>query len=729
MCKGGQVPSPGLESPKTKPAIEKQVDANHHDHLDKRSSRPRSPELVPSKINGLTVLQGKVIPGREASRIAGHFMTVSRAMMRSTRFTPNEKIVITFLIDSLGPEHHHCWPGLKTIAAETGTPRRTVIDILNRLIAAKLLFKTAGGGSGISSRYYLSQALYPCRRHPETLCDRNACQEECSWKINSAVTALFSPEHPEAEQCGHRTLSDDNSAVTAPFTPRNSAATAPEEKKYGAEEKKEGKRSCPPAAGDPGPRPSLSVEMTEAEVTVPSIPESGHGQNAKQKSEVGVGSESGASGHHQIKDLFCRLYEKAFGQSYIWQAQDGAILKDVLKLDVSLDQVKAGVEAMFKDEWVKSRGLVNMKWFKSHFNQYLASSSSEPTASGPGSWDDTAIDVHTRPQPGEEPYPWPWPRTGQLRFDGDIPHKNRDRDMSEFSPDLVGRVHTWLANKNHDQGWVLTLAGSYGNGKSSFAGALLQAWRDHMTPEIDGLELDPRITGGRPDPRSHFLTYEAFKADSYVTDVNDATGWVGESRIDQEYIDHLATVKVLVIDDLCSGEMNKVQYDALQDLLRLREQLGHMTIITTNRTITEIASILGESVADRLRAGLILRFVDDSQRGQQVVRPQGVSRAVDRGRTMPNPEMDPEKANIPYVEPEVKKCSGVSIADQARAEAATGLTEAPQETNEDALAAAIVSLNEATASAEPVAAVSAGPNSPPPERHTCGLPATNRLPG
>lgn len=266
--------------------------------------------------------------------------------------------------------------------------------------------------------------------------------------------------------------------------------------------------------------------------------------------------------------------------------------------------------------------------------------------------------------------------------------------MSDFSPDLVRRVHIWLQNKNLDQGWVLTLTGTYGNGTSSFAGALLQAWRDHMTPELDSLELDLDVTDGVPDVRSHFLTFELFKVNSYVTDENPTTGWVGQSRINQDYIDHLAKIKFLVLDDLCSHEMEKVLYDALHNLLRLREQLGHITVITTNRTITEIANILGGSVADRLRAGLILKFVDDSLRAQQVIPAQGLARAVERGRTMPNPSMDPSKANIPYVEPEVEKCGGVSIADQVRAEyPSTAPTESPTTIDLDALAAAIASLD------------------------------------
>ncbi|MCP4453068.1 MAG: hypothetical protein GY809_16525 [Planctomycetes bacterium] len=273
--------------------------------------------------------------------------------------------------------------------------------------------------------------------------------------------------------------------------------------------------------------------------------------------------------------------------------------------------------------------------------------------------------------------------------------------MSEFSSGLVTKVHDWLKNNDHSQGWSLTLAGTYGNGKSSFAGALLQAWRDHMTPEVDSLDLDPGISDGIVDAKSLFVTFESFKTDSYVTDSNANTGWVGQSRIDNDYIDSLVQIQFLVLDDLCSHEMEKVQYDALHNLLRLREQYGRMTVITTNKTITEIKDLLGESVADRLRAGVVLKFVDGSQRGHQVIQPEGLMLAAARGRTMPNPDMDPDKINIPYVEPEGETCSDTPIVDQ------------------DGLNAAIANTEPATALAEPKIADSGALTPPLPPFGSC----------
>lgn len=630
---------------------------------------------VVTKVNGLTMCRGNVVPKREASRIKGQYMTASKALLRSTRFTAAEKLVIIYLTDMLMEDNDHCWPSHKTIAAQAGLSKRTMITAVNKLVDAGVIIRAPGIGRKHSTRYYLTQSLFPCLIRPETLCDRDTCQERCQWRsINSADLALLTPESTENKQCEIGTLSPLNSAKSAPFMPINSADLAHKEKNNNSNEKEGGgKRSCPPGAAGPAPRPSLSIEMSEV--------------------------ESG-SGHSQVKDLFCRLYENAFGKPYVWQGQDGAILKDILQLDIRLDEVKAAVENMFEDKWLVDKGLVNMKMFKSNVNQYLPST--KPQASGQGSWDDTAIEVHTRPQPGEEPYPWLWPRTCQPRIDHDIPRKNQNRSMDEFSSGLVGRAHEWLRNEDRSQGWVLTLTGTFGNGKSSFAGALLQAWRDHMTPELDSLDLDPDIPDGKLDTRSQFITFESFKADSYVTDSNPNTGWTGQSRINDDYISNLAKIQFLVLDDLCSHDMEKVQYDALHSLLRLREQRGHMTVITTNKTIAEIAELLGENVADRLRAGVILKFVDDSQRGDQVIRPRGLERAADGIRMMPNPEMDPDKVNIPYVEPKAEECSDMSIADQMRAEARAASAKSLPSINPDELNAALATIEPTTAAAEPV---------------------------
>jgi hypothetical protein len=62
---------------------------------------------------------------------------------------------------------------------------------------------------------------------------------------------------------------------------------------------------------------------------------------------------------------------------------------------------------------------------------------------------------------------------------------------------------------------------------------------------------------------------------------------------------------------------------------------------------------------------------------------------------MDNPDMDPNKINIPYVEPETEKCAGMSVAGQRRAEVEP-VTE-PVEPDPGELAAAFASVNDTLA--------------------------------
>ncbi len=150
----------------------------------------------------------------------------------------------------------------------------------------------------------------------------------------------------------------------------------------------------------------------------------------------------------------------------------------------------------------------------------------------------------------------------------------------------------------------------------------------------------------------------------------------------------------------CSKELQKIEYDALHRLLRARYDAGLMTVITTNKTVTELGELLGENVADRLREGLILKFVDDSQRGQEKTRPQGTKHVAQGIRYMPNPEMDPDKAYIPYVEPagEAKDDTAVTapIEPKTESQAADHSSETSGEQSleydEKAWAAAIASM-------------------------------------
>ncbi|MCP4453067.1 MAG: helix-turn-helix domain-containing protein [Planctomycetes bacterium] len=286
---------------------------------------------VVTKVNDLTVIEGYVIPKRDASRIKGHHLTASKALIRDTKFTPTERLILIYLTDML-MDNELCWPSLDRIAEETGLTRSTAIRAIRSLVESEAVIKESGGGRRRSTKYHITQAAYPCQKNPAVLCDRASCQLTCPWSDNIASDRMTATE-------------DINSVNLTRFIPVNSVNMTPKEKNNHHNEKEGGeKRSCPPGAGDPTKHPSVLIEVQDV--------------------------ESG-SGHSQVKSLFCQMYEEAFGKPYVWQGHDGAILKGILQLDIGLDKIKAAIGAMFKDQWLVSKGLVNMKVFKSSINTYL----------------------------------------------------------------------------------------------------------------------------------------------------------------------------------------------------------------------------------------------------------------------------------------------------------------------------------------------------------------------
>ena len=59
-----------------------QVDSPTQESLNTLDHEKSRQSLVTTKVNGLTVLQGKVIPMRDDSRIPKHYMTVSKALLK-----------------------------------------------------------------------------------------------------------------------------------------------------------------------------------------------------------------------------------------------------------------------------------------------------------------------------------------------------------------------------------------------------------------------------------------------------------------------------------------------------------------------------------------------------------------------------------------------------------------------------------------------------------------------
>jgi len=193
------------------------------------SSRIKPPKPVVTKVNGLTVIDGNVIPKRDASRIPKHHLTAYKALLRSRRFTAAEKLIIIYLTDML-MDNELCWPSLDTISEETGLPRSTVIRAVNSFVKSGAVIRVLGGGRGRSTRYYLTQSAYPCQENPVVLCDRACELARCPWSddsvsdkmtvpedVNSVNLTPFGQESNQDKQCQSDTLYPVNSVNLTPF--------------------------------------------------------------------------------------------------------------------------------------------------------------------------------------------------------------------------------------------------------------------------------------------------------------------------------------------------------------------------------------------------------------------------------------------------------------------------------------------------------------------------------
>lgn len=548
----------------------------------------KKPKIV--KVGGLSVIDRSVIPRKEANQRPGHFFSVSMALQRDSSLTPSQKTVLNVLHDRRGKKDR-AWPSLATLATDTALAESTVSNAIEKLAEAGLLIVDRGGGRRRSNRYYLTQRAFPCKQNPKVLCDRTSCPGDCDWSVSS-ISAVMSQMDQQKPPDSRGECPDENTPATGEFkeeTHRPSVSFAPETPR--GSDTNQGRTATTPRK-KAGKEPSAAC--------------GGGGDAPPPSSKVEVQTPGHDPGdHHEFKFQFCQRYETAFGKPYVWQGQDTGILKNLLQ-SCTLDQLKAAVEVMFRDPWAMKDCKASLKVLSSKINQYL------PPANGPrglpapppdagSQWDQMAVEVHTLPQEGEEPATWLFPRKHTVRSDDDIPAGIKDRQMSKFSAEIIRQAMRWL---HADGSWALTMGGPCGNGKSSVAATILQCYRDQKYPN--------------DDQRSYtaFVSHEEFNRTVIVDGVNPTTGWIGDSTLNEETISWLITKHILVLDDVCNGSMSGLQIEALRDVLRSRHVNGLGTIITTNRTMQELGQILGASVADRLAGGMVLRFVDESLRGQ-----------------------------------------------------------------------------------------------------------------
>lgn len=567
------------------------------------TTTPQTPEEVQTgrqkptviKTGGLTIIKDVVIPRKKDGQLPGRFRSESHALLRRKDVTSNQKNILTVLKDMLG-KNDRTWPSVATLARETGLAESTVSKAVQRLEERRWLIIDEGGGRNRSNRYYITQLAYPCKLDPDVLCDRKSCPGECPWSTSNVQAILTQADAPKLPEDRSET-ENENSPASGEFnqeSPRSSGSIDPEtprdpgtnqETNNTQSKKEEGKE--PSAASGGGDAPSSSPdEMTPTD---------------------------GNSDRQDLKKWFCQRYEAAFGKAYRWQAKDGAILKKIFDDGYDLDQVKASVEAMFRDPWAVDGPKVSMQVLSSKFNQYLPATGPQGlSANAGGSWDKMAIDVHTLPVEGEEPAVWPWPLRHNVRRDDDISPNQKSWQMSQFSGEIICQAERWLMTPDS---WPLTMFGPPGNGKTTVASTILESYRDHVFPNDDN--------------RGHsaFVSFEEFERKAVLKNINPDISWVEAPEINQEFLSDLAGKDILVLDDVCNRPMSKTHVQALQHLLMLRESsvsFGRKTILTTNRTIAELGQILGAAVADRIAGGIILRFVDESLRGRTKTEPLGL---------------------------------------------------------------------------------------------------------
>lgn len=153
------------------------------------------------------------------------------------------------------------------------------------------------------------------------------------------------------------------------------------------------------------------------------------------------------------------------------------------------------------------------------------------------------------------------------------------------------RAHEWAALHNHHEAW-LTIQGSSGNGKTHLAACVVREVVEMYVKE------------------AHWINAAVFGSE-----VLDMTfrGGVGN------YISTFTSPYLLVIDDLGVEGVSESVRTAMYRLINTRWERKLRTIVTTNLTLADISTKLGQQIADRLlRTGRFIKFDGDSYAWKQI---------------------------------------------------------------------------------------------------------------
>lgn len=153
------------------------------------------------------------------------------------------------------------------------------------------------------------------------------------------------------------------------------------------------------------------------------------------------------------------------------------------------------------------------------------------------------------------------------------------------------RAHEWALLHAHHESW-LTIQGSSGNGKTHLAACVVREVIEKYVKE------------------AHWINAAVFGSE-----VLDLTfrGGVGS------YISTFTSPYLLVIDDLGVEGASESVRTAMYRLINTRWERRLRTIVTTNLSLADVATKLGQQIADRLlRTGRFIKFDGESYAWKQI---------------------------------------------------------------------------------------------------------------
>lgn len=155
----------------------------------------------------------------------------------------------------------------------------------------------------------------------------------------------------------------------------------------------------------------------------------------------------------------------------------------------------------------------------------------------------------------------------------------------------VERGRAWAHMADHSNSW-LTIQGSSGNGKTHLAACILKDYAQRYVK--DSAWINAAVFG---------------------SEVLDMTfrGGVGN------YVGKYTNPYLLVIDDLGVEGVSESIRTAMYRLINTRWERRVRTIVTTNLSLSDISTKLGQQIADRLlRTGRFIKFDGESYAWQQI---------------------------------------------------------------------------------------------------------------